>query len=105
MIHAERLRTFYLFTVIAASCMLIMGCPKPEDVDCTDLSEMVVEAPITCTDGNEPQLCVSPDSDNCGYYVNSMYIPCRSCACDAATKVAVALCLGMSPSVNSSFTD
>ena len=50
-------------------------------------------------------MCMAPDSDNCGYYVNSMYIPCKSCTCDAATRLAVALCLGMSSSVDSSFTD
>ena len=38
MIPAERLRTVYLFAVIAACCLLITGCPKPEDVDCIDLS-------------------------------------------------------------------
>jgi len=94
MIHGERLRTFYLFSVIVAYCFFIMGCPKPNDVVCTDLSESVVEEPIICTDGNEPQLCMAPNADNCGYYVNSIYIPCRSCYdCDTATDVTVALCL------------
>ena len=105
MIPAERLRTVYLFAVIAACCLLITGCPKPEDVDCIDLSGPVTEETIICTDGKEPQLCMAPDSDNCGYYVNSMYIPCKSCTCDAVTRLAVALCLGMSSSVDSSFTD
>jgi hypothetical protein len=104
MLHTERLRTFYLFTVIAACCVLIMGCQKPEDVECTDLSVIVTEE-IICTDGKEPQLCMSRESVNCGYYVNSIYIPCRSCACNAATDLAVALCLGMPPSVSSSSTD
>jgi len=102
MIPAKRLRTVYLFAVIAACCLLITGCPKPEDVECIDLSGPVTEETIICTDGKEPQLCMAPDSDNCGYYVNSMYIPCRSCTCDAATRLAVALCLGRSPSVASS---
>jgi hypothetical protein len=105
MIHAERLRTVYLLAVIVACCVLITGCTKPEDVDCIDLSGPVTEEPIICTDGKEPQLCMSPAVDNCGYYVNSLYIPCRSCTCDAATRLAVALCLGMSPSVDLSFTD
>ena len=115
MIHAERLRTFYLFTAIAACCLLIVGCPQPEctvdcpqpeDVDCTDLSASVTEETIICTDGNEPQVCMAPDSDNCGYYVNSMYMPCSSCNdCDAATDVAVTVCLGMSLSVDFSLTD
>jgi hypothetical protein len=84
-----------------------MGCAKPGDVDCTDLSELIPrEEPIPCKDGNEIQLCNAPDSDNCGYYVNAMYIPCRTCNdCDAASRVAVALCLGLFPSVDSSFTD
>ena len=106
MIHAERLRAFYLFTVIAACCVLIIGCQKPTDVICTDLSELVAEELIICTDGKEPQLCMSPDSDNCGYYVNSRYIPCRSCYdCDSATELAVTLCLGRSPSIDSSCTN
>ena len=107
MIYGEKLRVVYLFTVIAACCFLIMGCPQqdcmvdcpqPEDVECTDLSEIVAEETIICTDGNEPQLCIAPDSDNCGYYVNSMYMPCSSCNdCDAATGLAVALCSGTVP--------
>lgn len=106
MIHAERLRAFYLFTAIAACCFLVIGCPKPTDVVCTDLSESVAEELIICTDGKEPQLCMSPDSDNCGYYVNSKYIPCRSsCDCDAAAELAVTLCLGISPSIVSSCTN
>jgi len=106
MIHSARLQTLYLFTVITACCLLIIGCQKPEDVDCIDLSEQAWGEPIICTDGNEPQVCMAPDSDNCGYYVNSIYIPCKSCYdCDAATDVAVALCLGMSLSVDSSSTD
>ena len=106
MIHAERLRTFYLFTVIVACCVLIMGCPKPEDVDCVDLSEQAWGEPIISTDGNEPQVCMAPDSDNCGYYVNSIYIPCISCYdCDIAAQAAVVLCLGMFPSVDSSCTN
>jgi len=106
MIHAERLRAFYLFTVIAACCVLIIGCQKPTDVVCTDLSELIQTEPIICTDGNETQLCMSEDSDNCGYYVNSIYIPCISCYdCDIAAQAAVVLCLGMFPSVDSSCTN
>ena len=106
MIHAEGLRTFYLFTVIAVCCVFIVGCQKPTDVVCTDLSELINSEPIICTDGNETQLCMSPESDNCGYYVNSIYIPCRSsCDCDAAAEVAVAFCLGMSLTVDLSCTN
>jgi hypothetical protein len=106
MIHAKGLRTLYLFTVIIACCLLIAGCTKPDDVDCVDLSEQAQGEIIICTDGNEPQVCMAPDSDNCGYYVNSLYIPCESCGdCDTATDVTVALCMGMSPSAESSSTD
>ena len=96
MIHAKGLRTLYLFTVITACCVLIAGCTKPGDVDCVDLSEQAQGEVIMCTDGNEPQVCMAPDSDNCGYYVNSLYIPSKSCGdCDTATDVTVALCTGM----------
>ena len=99
MIHTKGLRTFYLFAVITVCCLLVIGCPKPEDVDCIDLSELVPEQTLICADGNQPQVCMSPDSDNCGYYVNSIYVPCKSCGdCDTATDVTVALCSGMSRS-------
>ena len=95
MIHKERLRTINFFVVIAACCFLISGCQKPDDLDCYDLSTQIKEEPIICTDGNEPQVCMAPDSANCGYYVNSMYIPCKSCFdCDAAADLTVALCSG-----------
>ena len=42
MIHAKGLRTLYLFTVIAACCLLVAGCTKPDDVDCVNLSELVL---------------------------------------------------------------
>ena len=115
MFHTERLRTFYLFTVIAACCVLITGCPEtectvdcpqPEDVECHDLSVLALESTTVCTDGNEPQVCMARESDNCGYVVNSIYIPCRACDdCDAATDLAAAECLDMSLAVDSSFTD
>ena len=93
MILGEKFRILYLFTVLVICCFFIFGCPKPEDVDCTDLSEIAAEEPVICTDGNEPQVCMAPDSDNCGYYVNSMYIPCKSCFdCETATNLTVALC-------------
>ena len=104
MINAERLRAFYLLIVIAVCCSFIIGCSKPSDVVCTDLSELIETDLIICTDGKEPQLCMSQDTDNCGYYVNSIYIPCISCYdCDIASTVAVALCSAVSPSVNSSY--
>lgn len=100
MIHTEQLKTFLLFIVFAC-CLLITGCQKPEDVVCTDLSELVAEELIICIDGKEPQLCMAPDSDHCGYFVNSRYIPCKSCYdCDAAAEIAVKVCLGRSPSVD-----
>ena len=108
MIHAERLRTLYLFTVLVIFCFLITGCPKPDDVDCIDLSKIVLdEPPVICPDGNEPQLCMAPESENCGYYANSQYIPCKSCLdCDAAIDIVVALCEATSPPpVDSSSTD
>ena len=107
MIHnTQGLRTFYLFAVIAACCVLVAGCPKPEDVDCINLSELVPEKTLICADGNEPQVCMAPDSDNCGYYVNSLYIPCRPCGdCDRATDLTVALCSDMSSSAESSSAD
>lgn len=106
MIYAERLQIFCLVTIVIACCLLIIGCQKPEDVVCIDLSEQVGEAPIICTDGKEPQVCMAPDSDNCGYYVNSKYIPCKSCYdCDAAAEITVKLCLGGSPSVDFSCKD
>ena len=105
MIEKERLRTVYLFTVIAACCFLVFGCQKPENVDCFDLSTQIKEDPIICTDGNEIQVCMSEDSESCGYYVNSTYLPCRTCTCDVVTRVAVAMCSGISPSVDSSFPD
>ena len=106
MLHAERLRTLYLFTVITACFFLITGCQQPEDVDCYDLSSQVEDEPIICTDGNEIQICMSQDSGNCGYYVNSQYIPCRSCfECDTVTDFAVAFCSGMPPSTGLSSTD
>jgi len=115
MFHTERLRTFYLFTVMAACCLFITGCPEtectvdcpqPEDVECTDLSVLAVESSIICTDGSEPQVCMARESDNCGYVINAMYMPCRACDdCDEATDLAIALCLEMSPSVDSFSTD
>lgn len=115
MVHAESLRTFSLFTVIATCCLFIAGCPqiectvdcpKPEDVECYDLSVLAVESTIICTDGNELQMCMARESDNCGYDVNAMYIPCRACDdCDEATDLAVAVCLESSLPVDSSFTD
>ena len=78
MIHAERLRTLYLFTVISVCCFLITGCPQPDDVDCAQFKRNCLRRnPTICPDGNEPQLCMAPDSDNCGYYANSIYIPCK----------------------------
>lgn len=95
MVYAETLRTFCLFAVIIACCLLITGCQKPEGVDCVDLSEQAWGETIICTDGNEPQVCMAPDSDHCGFYVNSNYIPCKSCYdCDAAIVITVALCSG-----------
>jgi len=115
MLHLERLRIFYLFTVIAACCLFITGCPEtectvdcpqPEDVECHDLSVLALESTTFCADGNEPQVCMARESDNCGYVVNAMYIPCRACDdCDAATDLAASLCLDIPLSVDSSFTD
>ena len=103
MSQKERLRTAYLFTAIAVCCLLITGCQKPQDVECVDLGQQVEGESIICTDGNEPQVCMDLDQENCGYYVNSQYIPCRSCyECDAVTDFAVALCSGMSRSAESS---
>ena len=94
MIHGKRVLAFYLFTVLIVFCFLVSGCPKPEDVDCVNISEIVLdEPPIICPDGNEPQMCMAPDSDNCGYIVNSQYLPCKSCFdCDATIDLVVMLC-------------
>lgn len=110
MTHPERSRKAPLFVVAAAVCLFITGCldyPKPEDVECYDLSGLIPkEEPVTCKDGNAPQLCTDPDSVNCGYYVNGSYIPCRSCNdCAGATRVAVALCLGIPRAGDLSYTD
>jgi hypothetical protein len=95
MIRINRLRTVCPFTVVAAYCLLIFGCQKPEDVNCVKLSEQVKGDAVICTDGGEPQVCMSPDLDHCGYSVKSMYIPCKSCYdCDNATDITVALCSG-----------
>ena len=60
----------YLFTVIAACCLFITGCPEPEctvdcpqpeDVECHDLSVLALESTIICTDGNELK-CAWPGS-------------------------------------------
>ena len=83
-----------------------MDCPKPEDVECIDLSVLAPESSIICTDGSELQVCMARESDNCGYDVNAMYIPCRACDdCDAATDLAAAVCLDIPLSVDSSFTE
>ena len=105
--HRKKVWTFYLFTVAIVCCFLISGCPKPEDVDCVNISEIVLdEPPIICPDGNEPQLCMAPDSDNCGYMVNSQYLPCKSCFdCDATIDLVVMLCESSSPSVQTSPAD
>ena len=115
MFHTERLRTFYLFTVIAACCVLITGCPEtectvdcpqPEDVECHDLSVLALESTTVCTDGNEPQVCMARESDNCGYVVNSQYLPCKSCLdCDATIDLVVMLCESSSPAVETSPND
>ena len=115
MLHTKGLRAVYLFTVVAAFCFLITGCPEqectvdcpqPEDVECTVLSKPARESTTVCTDGNEPQVCMARESDHCGYIINAMYVPCRACDdCDTATNLAVALCLGTSLSVESSFAD
>ena len=115
MLHAKRLRTFSVFTVIAACCLLITGCPQqectvdcpiPEDVECYDLSVLALESTTICTDGNELEVCMARESDNCGYIVNSMYIPCIACDdCDEANDLAIAVCLDMSLPLDSSFTD
>ena len=102
MIQKKRLLTVYLFTVIAACCVLIVGCQKPEDVKCVNLSEQIKEEPIICTDGNEIQVCMSEDSESCGYYVNATYLSCKTCNCDVVTGVAVAMCSGISPPVDTS---
>ena len=95
MTHAKRLRNFYLFAAIIACCVLITGCQKPDNVNCVDLSEQAWGETIICTDGNEPQVCMAPESDHCGFYVNLRYIPCTSCYdCDAAVDLTVALCQG-----------
>ena len=95
MTHAKRLRSVYLFATLIACCMLITGCQKPDDVNCVDISEQVQGEIIICADGNEPQVCMAPDSDHCGFYVNARYIPCKSCYdCDAAADMTVALCQG-----------
>ena len=95
MVHAEKVRTFCLLAAIIACFALITGCGKPDDVHCVDLSEQAWGETIICADGNEPQVCMAPDSDHCGFYVNSNYIPCKSCYdCDAAADMTVALCLG-----------
>lgn len=95
MTHAKRLRSFYRFATLIACCMLITGCQKPDDVNCVALSEQVQGEIIICDDGNEPQVCMAPESDHCGFYVNSWYIPCKSCYdCDAAADLTVALCQG-----------
>jgi hypothetical protein len=95
MTDAKRLRNVYLFTAIIACCMLITGCQKPDDVNCVALSEQAWGETIMCDDGNEPQVCMAPESDHCGFYVDARYIPCRSCYdCDAAVDLTVALCQG-----------
>ena len=93
--HAKGLRIFYPFAALIAGCILFAGCMKPDDVDCVDLSEQAWGETITCADGNEPQVCMAPESDHCGFYVDSRYIPCKSCYdCDAAVDLTVALCQG-----------
>jgi hypothetical protein len=93
--YIKRPRAFYLFACIIVCCVLITGCRKPNDVDCVDLSEQAWGETIICADGNEPQVCMGPESDHCGFYVNAHYIPCKSCYdCDAASDMTVALCLG-----------
>ena len=95
MTHAKQLKIFYLFAAFIAGCVLFAGCMKPDDVNCVDLSEQVQGEIIICADGNEPQVCMAPESDHCGFYVNSRYIPCKSCYdCDAAADLTVALCQG-----------
>jgi hypothetical protein len=95
MTDAKRLRNVCLFPALIACCVLIAGCGKPDDVECFDLSEQAWGETIICTDGNEPQVCMAPDSDHCGFYVDSRYIPCKSCYdCDAAADLTVALCQG-----------
>jgi hypothetical protein len=95
MTHAKRLRIFYPFAAILACCVLMTGCQKPDDVNCVDLSEQAWGKIIICADGNEPQVCMAPESDHCGFYVDSRYIPCTSCYdCDAAADMTVALCQG-----------
>ena len=103
MIRVERLKTFYLFTAIVACCLFITGCPKadlPEGMDCSPL--------IFCTDLTQLHFCTTPDGTDCGFFAKSQYIPCEDCltlACEDAATEAIALCLGISPSVDSSFTD
>jgi hypothetical protein len=93
--HAKRLRAFCLCAVISGCFLFVAACQKPDDVECVDLSEQAWGETIICADGNEPQVCMAPDSDHCGFYVNSNYIPCKSCYdCDAAADMTVALCLG-----------
>ena len=93
MFHVKRKRTLYFLVVIIACCVFITGCQKPEDVECVDVSEQVQGEIILCADGKEPQVCMAPESDHCGFYVNSRYIPCKSCYdCDAAARITVALC-------------
>ena len=95
MTDAKRLRNFYLFAALIACFVLNAGCQKPDDVECVDLSEQAWGETIICTDGNEPQVCMAPESDHCGFYVNSRYIPCKSCYdCDAAAELTIALCQG-----------
>jgi hypothetical protein len=104
MMNGKRAWTFYLFAVTIACCFFVAGCPKPEDVDCVSISEIVLdEPPIICPDGNEPQLCMAADSDNCGYVVNSQYLPCKSCLdCDATIDLVVMLCESSPLSVETS---
>jgi hypothetical protein len=95
MTHAKRLSSVYLFAAIIACFVLNAGCQKPDDVNCVDLSEQAWGETIICADGSEPQVCMAPESDHCGFYVNSRYIPCKSCYdCDAAVDLTVALCQG-----------
>ena len=107
MVLAEKVGILNLLTVVIVCCFLISGCPKPEDVDCVNISEIVLdEPPIICPDGNEPQMCMAPESENCGYVVNSQYLPCKSCLdCDATIDLVVMLCESSSPAVETSPND